>query len=235
MKSRSVSLFRRTVNPVSLGLTITPPLDKEEIWVLSPRTAIRRAVHSLSEAFILASSDSRLLDEGHDDAQTLMAGLKEQIADLEKRLGVAVQRGETVQKRLSDVEAAHRVVEEELRRKAEEAGPAAIQAFRGSEDFAAEVEQIISGRREEIALGWLQTSEGEAKLDDEGALCFQLGQYGMQKSLYDLLAKRDPSFSAQAWGLPELMMNPEAPAETPAADTLPLKFLLPNLVIDNFF
>ncbi|CAH9072151.1 unnamed protein product [Cuscuta europaea] len=158
-----------------------------------------------------------------------MAGVKEQIADLEKRLGLAVQRGETLQKRLSDVEVAHRVVEEELRRKAEEAGPAAVQAFKGSEEFKAEVEQKILGRREEIALGWFQTHEGEAKLDDEGALCFQLGQYGMQKSFYDLLAKKDSSFSAQAWGLPVLMTDPEAPVEAPVADPLPLKFLLRNL------
>ncbi|CAH9091621.1 unnamed protein product [Cuscuta europaea] len=198
MKSRSASLFRHTVNPVSLGLAITPPIDKEEIRGLSPQTAIRRAVHSLSEAFILASSGSRLLDKGQDDAQTLVSGLKEQTADLGKRLEVAVQKGETLQKRLNDVKAAHRVMEEELMRKVKEAGPTTVQAFKESADFQAEVEHAILGRREEIALGWLQTPEGEAKLDDEGALCFQLGQYGMQKSLYELLEKRDLSFSAQA-------------------------------------
>ncbi|CAH9099128.1 unnamed protein product [Cuscuta epithymum] len=76
MKSGSASLFRRTVNPVALVLVVTPPVDAEEIKELSSQAAIRRAINSMFEAFILASSGSRRLDEGHDDTQTLLVDLK---------------------------------------------------------------------------------------------------------------------------------------------------------------
>ncbi|CAH9087429.1 unnamed protein product [Cuscuta epithymum] len=151
MKLGSASIFRRTVNPVALGLAVTPPVDAEEIKDLSLRAAIRHAIHAMSEAFILASSGSRHLEEGHDDAWDLLADLKKKMADLEQRLEVAVKEAGTLQKSLDNLEVAHRIMEGKLRRKAEEAGPASVQAFRGSEGFQAEVDQIILGRMPQIA------------------------------------------------------------------------------------
>ncbi|CAH9107288.1 unnamed protein product [Cuscuta europaea] len=95
-----------------------------------------------------------------------------------------------LQKKLTNVAA----VEMELRKKVEEADRAVVQA-----------------------LEWLSTPEGEVKLDEEGALCFQLGRYGMQKAIYEVLLGRDPSFTASSWGLPEPVVNLEASQVSPAS------------------
>ncbi|CAH9096371.1 unnamed protein product [Cuscuta europaea] len=116
---------------------------------------------------MLAASDFRRSDEEHDEAQGLLADLKKAVADLEQSPATmemarvtAVKEARISQKRLDDVEVAHQIIEEELR--------SAVQTFRESEVSRAEVEQILLGRRAQMAQDWLLTPEGEARLDEEG-------------------------------------------------------------------
>ncbi|CAH9074376.1 unnamed protein product [Cuscuta europaea] len=127
----------------------------------------------------------------------------------------------SLQKRLDDMEATHRIMGGELRRKAEEVGPAAVRALKEGPELQTEVDWVILVRRAKIALGWLQTPEGEDRLAEEGTQCLQLGKFDMQKFIYEAVLNRDPSFCAKAWGLPSPIAVEESSVPTVPAPEVP--------------
>ncbi|CAH9137052.1 unnamed protein product [Cuscuta epithymum] len=121
-----------------------------------------------------------------------------------------VVREQELLKLLSEERAAHKrlmseVIEAHKVREAQERDAHAAELTK----VRAEREHYIDSHLEEIAERWLKTPADVDRLDKDGLLCYNLGEYTKQQEIYVVLKAKHGASCIADWGLPFEIPNPE--------------------------
>ncbi|CAH9103367.1 unnamed protein product [Cuscuta europaea] len=129
-----------------------------------------------------------------------------------------VLREQELLKLLSEERAAHkRVIEAHKAREAHERDAHAAELIK----VRAEREDYIDSHLKEIAERWLKTPAGIDRLDKDGLLCYNLGEYTKQQEIYVVLRAQHGASCIADWGLPFEIPNPEPENVDPSSRVVP--------------
>ncbi|CAH9096642.1 unnamed protein product [Cuscuta epithymum] len=202
-KQKSIPALQGEVASSSSAPVTNAPMTKEA-WHVTRSTSGTRDV-------MLKEGLKSLIDGPMDD--DCLHAVAELILKISEKNRQHVEREQELLMLLSEERAIHKRLGEEIDnhkvRAAQERDAHVAELTKVRMKIDVEREHYIDSHLEEIAERWLNTPAGEDRLDKDGALCFNLGEYSKQQEIYAILKGKHGVSCIADWGLPFEIPNPE--------------------------